>query len=53
MRDSNGLSRLVQAIDQNEAEQRHKELLADSPFTTVELARIKQMLHANYVLSDR
>lgn len=53
VKDSNGFSRLLQCADKDEAVALHKALLAEPRWTEAELARVKQVLRANYVLYDK
>lgn len=52
VKDSNGFSRLVQAKDVEGAKQQQAALQQEPKLTPQELARIKQMLKANWVLFD-
>lgn len=53
VRDSNGFSRLVQAESKAAAEARHKDMLAEPPLTPAELAAVRRMLKANFILTER
>jgi hypothetical protein len=52
VKDSNGISRLVQAPTQEAAQERQAKLKAEPPYAPGELEAVKRMLRANFMLYD-
>jgi len=52
VKDSNGISRMVQAATPEAAKERQKQLQAEPPYAAGELEAVKRMLRANFMLYD-